>query len=64
MSSILIRAVFRDSTTVCYSFSGYNKLFGVSHIKTQYQFCANVIRAIRCCSSLDNDLEDMIHVTK
>ena len=32
--SILVYAVFRDSATVCYSFSGYNKLFGVSHIKT------------------------------
>ena len=32
--SILVRAVFRDSATVCYLFSGYNKLFGVSHIKT------------------------------
>ena len=56
--SILVRAVFRDSATVCYSFSGYNKLFGVSHIKTydkQYQLCANVIRAIRCCSSVDNN---------
>ena len=56
-------AVFHDSATVCYSFSGYNKLFGVSHIKTydtRYQLCANVIRVIHCCYSLDNDLEDMI----
>ena len=43
--STLIRAVFRVSATVCYSFSGY-KLFDESHIKTydtQYQLCANVI---------------------
>lgn len=62
--SMLVRVVFRDSANVCYSFSGYNKLFGVSHIKsydTQYQICANVIRAIRCCSSPHKDFEDMIY---
>ena len=47
--SLLVRAVFRDSATVCYSSSGYNKLFGASYLKSndsQYQLCANVIKEL------------------
>ena len=35
--TMLVRAVFRDPATVCYSFSGYNKLFSFSHLKN-YDF--------------------------
>ena len=61
--SLHVRAVFRDSATVCYSFSGYNKLFGVSHLKSydpQYQLCANVIGELCCNHSLDDNFEDLI----
>ena len=61
--SMLVRTVFRDSATVCYSFSGYNKLFGGTHLKTydpQYLICADVIRALRCCSPQVQNFEDMI----
>ncbi len=49
--SALVRAVFRDSASVCYSCSGYNNLFGTSHLQIydpHSQLCANVIRSVRC----------------
>ncbi len=59
--SALVRAVFRDSASVCYSCSGYNNLFGTSDLKIydpHSQLCANVIRSVRCSPFSDNSFED------
>ena len=61
--SNLVRTVFRDSVAVCYSFTGYNSLYGASHIKsydTHHYLCANVIRSLRSYHSLDDSYEAMI----
>ncbi len=50
--SDLVQTIFRDSSSSCYSFCGYNFLFGSHHLKyydTQYKTCAAVIRDFRCC---------------
>ncbi len=52
-----------DSASVSYSCSGYNNLFGTSHLKIydpHSQLCANVIRSVLCSPFSDNSVEDMI----
>ena len=63
--SLLVRSVFRDSASFCFSFSGYNYLYGLSHLKVydpQYVLCANVIRSLRSFPSLNSNYEAMINV--
>ena len=61
--SPLVRSVFHDSASLCFSFIGYNSLYGMSHLKvydSQYLLCANIIRSLRCSPSLDYSYEAMI----
>ena len=48
--SLFVRTVFRDSSLYCFSFCGYNSMFGSRHIKHYYPedfICAVVIRSLR-----------------
>jgi hypothetical protein len=62
--SELVRTIFYASSSVCYSFSGFNILFGDRHLKhydLQSQICANVIRSLRLCvNRCPVAIEDMI----
>ena len=65
-SSMLVKQIFSDSSSFCFSFSGYNYMFGSRHIKhyhTLDKLCASVIRSLRCsgkCTQLSQDIEQMI----
>lgn len=44
--SLLVRTIFSQSVSSCYSFCGYNSMYGLCHLKcyvTQYRLCASVI---------------------
>ena len=62
-SSPLARAVFHDSDSVCYSFSGYNNLFGSVHIKhyeSHHQQRASFIRFLRSHYLSNSSLDFLI----
>ena len=59
----LFRAVFLDSASECYSFSGYNSLYGLSHTKCygyHHQLCASILRSLRSYHSLNYTREAML----
>ena len=61
--SALVQSVFLQSASTCYSYLGYNTMFGSRHRKkydVQYRVCALVIRLLHSCSCLDCDYELMI----
>ena len=61
--SVLVQTVFRDASSACFSFCGYNSMFGHRHLKgydSQYETCAAVIRAFRCLPYNNHDNEEMI----
>ena len=61
--SSLTRSIFRDSSSLCYTFAGYNFLFGHRHSKhydPQYSTCATIIRAFRSSPNTESNIEDMI----
>ena len=61
--SLLVQTVFRDASSTCFSFCGYNSMFGHCHLKgydSQYETCAAVIRAFRCLPYNNHDNEEMI----
>ena len=61
--SSLTRSIFRDSSSLCYIFAGYNFLFGHRHSKQydpQYSTCATIIRAFRSSPNTESNIEDMI----
>ena len=61
--SDLFQSVFHHSASLCYSFCGYNMMFGARHLKQydpQCRLCAMVIRALRMCPQLDPDQETII----
>ena len=50
-SSLLVKQIFSDSSSLCCSFCGYNFMFGSRHFKTYFEqdrLCADVIRSFRC----------------
>ena len=65
-SSLLVKQIFSDSSSLCCSFCGYNFMFGSRHFKTYFEqdrLCADVIRSLQCSHnsvSLSPDYEDMI----
>ena len=62
--SLFIRTVFRDSSLYCFSFFGYNTMFGSRHIKQCYPddfICAAVIRSLhRSVAGSNSDSEQII----
>ena len=61
--SSLTRSIFRDSSSLCYTFAGYNFLFAHRHSKhydPQYSTCATIIRAFRSSPNTESNIEDMI----
>ena len=61
--SVLVQTVFRHASSACFSFCGYNSMFGHRHLKgydSQYETCAAVIRAFRCLPYNNHDNEEMI----
>ena len=64
-SSIPVSLVFGQSSNFCYTFSGYNHLYGSCHMKTYYPenyVCASVIRSYRCSLLWNPDLEHIVSV--
>ena len=61
--STLVRNVYSDSANSCYTATGYNSLYGASHLK-QYSpddaYCANSIREVRVCGSTPLSIELLI----
>ena len=46
-SNLLVRAVFRDSSVLVYSFAGLNSVFGSQYLKIYHdddKYCAAVVR--------------------
>ena len=61
--SKLVQSVFHHYSSLCYSFCGYNMMFGARHLKQydpQYRLCAMVISSLRSCPQLGPDQETMI----
>ena len=62
--SLVVRTVFRDSSLYCFSFHGYNIMFGSRHIKHYYAeiiVCAAVIRSLRqSVADSNSDSEQII----
>ena len=63
--SYLVRKIFSDSSSLCFSFCGYNCLFGSRHLKSydpQFSLCADVVRNFRGHSTVPVYTEEMINV--
>ena len=62
--SPIVSHVFKDSSQLAYTITGYNALLGRKHLKTvdpQYVICADVIRQIRLrAGSRDSELNDLV----
>ena len=61
--SPLVRTIFRDSSFKCFTFCGYNSMYGSRHIKLyspQDKLCATIVRSFRSASDAPQYTEDMI----
>jgi len=61
--SALVQTIFCDSSLFCFSFCGYNNMFGDRHLKQYFveeHFCAVVVRSLRLHSISDHICEDLI----
>ena len=59
----VVRSVFLDSSSLCFSFFGLNRMHGTRYIKkyfTEDHVCANVIRQYRCEFGTTSPFEDVI----
>ena len=62
-SSSVVRCVFLDSSYLCYTFIGYNTIYGDRHIKKYYPedfLCPEVIRSYRTHFGCFSVYEDVI----
>jgi len=61
--SALVQTIFCDSSLSCFSFCGYNNMFGDRHLKQYFvenHICAVVVRSLHLHSISDRICEDMI----
>ena len=62
-SSHLVQSLFHQSSFCCYTFCGFNSLFGrcyLKHCNQQYAECADVIRSFRLNGQSNSDVEHVI----
>ena len=62
-SSHLVRSLFHQSSLCCYTFCGFNSLFGqryLKHCNQQYAECADIIRSFRLNGQSNSDVEHVI----
>ena len=62
-SSHLVWSLFHQSSLCCYTFCGFNSLFGqryLKHCNQQYAECADIIRSFRLKGQSNSDVEHVI----